>query len=160
MVFRFTRRRWLAWPVLLAALGLQLNAYHRDFLPVQREAGNGGSHLTDVLRDMTPRESVLIVAGDDWSSIIPYYAQRRALMVRSEHEKDWPQIDRAFGNLAKEDIAALILIGAQRQNSELITRAVAAFDLDPALCFTAMVMATSLSQHLSPAKYRAAITGR
>ncbi len=131
-----SRRRWLAWPVLLIALGLQLNAYHQGFFPVQRQSGNGGSHLTDVLRDMTPRESVLIVAGDDWSSIIPYYAQRRALMVRSEHEQDWPQIDRAFGNLAKEDIAGLILIGAQRQNLKLIRRAVAAFDIDPALCLT------------------------
>jgi hypothetical protein len=131
-----SRWRWLGWPVLLATLGLQLGAYCHGFLPVQRSAGNGGSHLTDVLRDMTPRDSVLIVAGDDWSSIIPYYAQRRALMLRREHEQDWTLIDRAFANLAKEDVAALILVGKQRQNAELLRRTASAFTIDPVLCFT------------------------
>jgi hypothetical protein len=131
-----SRWRWLGWPVLLATLGLQLAAYHRGFFPVQQESSNGGSHLTDVLRDMTPRDSVLIVAGDDWSSIIPYYAQRRSLMIRSEHERDWPLIDRAFANLAKEDVAALVLIGKQRQNTELIHHAATAFNIEPVLCFT------------------------
>jgi hypothetical protein len=130
-----SRWRCVGLGVLLATLALNLADYGRHYATDQRRASDGGSHLVAVLRDMTPADSVLVIAGDDWSSVIPYYARRRALMLRHDHEQDWTMIDSSFRNLANEDVAALVLIGDQRSNQELVQRASSALGIDPALCF-------------------------
>jgi hypothetical protein len=37
--------------------------------------------VAQIARSLTPPESGLIIVGDDWSSTIPYYAQRKALAI-------------------------------------------------------------------------------
>ena len=49
---------------------------------------NPNTHLdvADVLRRYTPAGSAIVVFGADWSSTIPYYAQRKAFVVPT-----WPR---------------------------------------------------------------------
>jgi hypothetical protein len=37
--------------------------------------------VAQIARSLTPADAGLVILGDDWSSIVPYYAQRRALAV-------------------------------------------------------------------------------
>lgn len=114
----------LALPVALAA------NYARVYHELQSLPSPGGTGLTAALRAFTVPDSVLIVIGDDWSPIVPYYADRKALMVRNGLERDPAYLDRAFADLAGEKIGALVMMRTERSNRELARKITARFGLD------------------------------
>ena len=124
--------RLLTFPLLLLPLGALHATYHATYYPMAQVKSFGGSGLTETLKAYTPPGSVIIVAGADWSAIIPYYAERKALMIRNGLENDVAYLDRAFADLADEEISALVLVGDQRNNHALAERAARAFNLDTA----------------------------
>lgn len=129
----WVRWGWIAVP--LAGMGAAyLDPY--GYRAMQRYWNPGGSGLTDALRALTPKASVIVVAGADWSAIIPFYSQRRALMIRNGLEHEDAYLERAFADLAAEDVSAFILVDGQRTNAALLRRAVAAFDLAPEVAFS------------------------
>jgi hypothetical protein len=132
------RVKWRAVGVVVVAglLAVQLHAYWAGLYRMQTTSGNGGTGLTNALRELTPREGVLVVAGNDWSAMLPYYAQRRALMIRVSVERDPAFLETAFARLAGEEIGALVVTGEQRENETLITQASQAFDLHPSVAFS------------------------
>ena len=121
----------IAPTLLLVPLIAFLSTYRTGYFPWAQVGGNGGSGLTDSLNAFTPPKSVLVVAGNDWSPVIPYYSGRKALMIRNGLEYQAAYLDRAFADLAGEEVSALVLVGEQRGNADLIQRAVKAFDVDP-----------------------------
>ena len=122
--------RWRVWATVSVVLVLQIQTYLHVHRPQQLEEPRGSSDLAEALRYTTEPDDVLVIAGEDWASITPFYARRRALMLRRDMESDWPFVEESFRNLAGEHVAALVLRGAQRQNAHLVDVAVAAFGLD------------------------------
>jgi hypothetical protein len=102
----------------------------------QAVRSNGGSGLADALRACTPQDSVIIVAGNDWAPMIPYYSQRKALMIRNGLQYDQNYLVRAFDDLADEDVSALVMADAERGDRALIRRAAAKFGLDTSPTFS------------------------
>lgn len=130
------RPRWLAWLLIPVLFVAQLGNYLRGYFIIQSVPANGGSGLTAALNAYTLKGSVIIIAGADWSAIIPYYAQRRALMIRNGLEHDTKYIERAFQDLKDEDVGALVLTGNQRDNQELVRLAASRFHLDDKVTFS------------------------
>ena len=124
---------WLLLPVLFAG---QLRTYLTWYYPQQLVQSNGGFSFTEALREMLPRETVIVVAGADWAAMIPLYSQHRALMIRNGLSNDTAYLDRAFADLQDEDVAALVLVHHERGNRALIDRTAAAFDLETVPTFT------------------------
>jgi hypothetical protein len=122
--------RWRVWATVLVALALQIQTYLHVHRPQQLEDPRGSNDLAEALRYTTEPDDVLVIAGEDWSSVTPFYARRRALMLRRDMESDWPFVEESFRNLAGEHVAALVLRGTQRQNTHLVDVAAAAFGLD------------------------------
>ncbi|RXK55443.1 hypothetical protein ESB00_05960 [Oleiharenicola lentus] len=122
--------RWVCWPLLIVPVAANLHTYFRSYYPQQVAPTDGGFSYTLAIRDYLPQDTVIIISGADWSAIIPYYAQRKALMIRAGLENDAAYLDRAFGELMDEDVAALVLVGAQRGNKAIAARAAAAFNLE------------------------------
>lgn len=123
--------RAVAWLLIVMACAGQMGLFHRTHLPILKAWSPGGSPMTVMLNDLTGPDDILVISGNDWSSMTPYYAERRAYMVRRDLENDWDLIDRAFARLHNEPVAALVLHGPERENKRLIKRAVAAFKIDP-----------------------------
>lgn len=121
--------------VMLVPFAVMLSTYLNGYRSHHMVQSNGGSGLTDALRDNLPPDQVIIVVGNDWGPVIPYHARRRALMIRTGKENDWDYVDRAFESIADESVSALVLIGQQRENKELLERAARRFLLErtPAL---------------------------
>ena len=122
--------RWVplaAWLIVLAA---QVRFFVVQDYDAQRVPGNGGG-LAAALQEFTDQDRSIIIAGDDWSSIIPYYAERRALMIRSDLTHRPEYLEKAFANMQDAQVAALVLMGPERENKELLGLALAHFDLDP-----------------------------
>ena len=128
--------RLVSAPLLLVPLAALYTTFHGYYQPMLEVRSPGGSGLTESLKAYTPPKSVIVVAGADWSAIIPYYAERKALMIRRGLEADAAYLDRAFADLADEDVSALILVGDQRGNRELVARAARAFNLDTEVTYT------------------------
>ena len=131
-LFEHSRLRWLGWPLALAFLAAQGHLFVATYLrPHLSYASNGGTGLTGLLRPMTDPEEVLVIAGEDWNSATPFFAHRRALMIRRSLEHDWGYLSRAFRDLHDEQVSALLLSGEQRQNTQLLQAAVQDLGIDP-----------------------------
>lgn len=123
--------RWAAGLALVVPFVAQAATYWRDYRVQQSVVHHGGYPFTDVLRELTPQNSVIIVAGADWAAMTPLYAQRKALMIRNGLEHDHAYLERAFNDLAGEEISALVVYGPLRTNRDFINRVAARFDLEP-----------------------------
>ena len=123
--------RWAVWMVVLTVHALQAWTYFQHLYPTQRLPYEGGSGLTRLLRDLTQPDDVLVIAGNDWSSVIPFYAERRALMIRTSLENDGAYLQRAFARVSEESVPILILVGSQRDNRALLERVCLSFEIDP-----------------------------
>lgn len=63
---------WLAW----------MSWYGQDYRALSELPVQPGPESAEVREHSSPEEQVLI-AGEDWSSVIPYYSNRKALMLRT-----------------------------------------------------------------------------
>ena len=123
--------RWLGGLLIIGALGLQGQLYRTHYLPDQRVDSNGDTGLTQLLFDLTDKDDVLVVAGQDWNSMLPASALRRALMIRRGFEYNYPYLERAFADLHGEFVAALVLTGETRDNHRLLELAVSRLNMHP-----------------------------
>ncbi len=103
--------------------------YLDGFHSIQQARANGGG-LAEALQAMTDPDDSIIIAGEDWSSILPYYAQRRALMLRGDLPNQPDYLNPAFALMQDAHVSALVLLGPERQNSKLLSLARQYFDLE------------------------------
>jgi len=80
---------------------------------------------------ITEPDDMLVIAGADWASLIPYYSGRRALMIRIEDQADMGFVRRAFASQENGPSVMLMLQGDQCSHQELIDLALRDFHLDP-----------------------------
>ena len=128
-------RGWVVG-IILAVYALQAGLYYRGFYQDQRGQSAGGSGLTAALQRVTNDNDILVIAGDDWSSITPYYARRRALMLRNGMQDQTEYLREAIASLAGERVGAVVLQGFLREHNQLRERLLAAFDMDLRAVFT------------------------
>lgn len=127
---------WLCWLLVAVVPAAQLHTYWLVYHSQQMVRSDGGFSYTTVLRDFTPRESVIVVSGADWAAMIPLYSQRRALMIRNGLVRDRAYLERAFAELGDEDVAALVLLQDERSNTLIRDLTVKTFGLEPTPTFT------------------------
>lgn len=108
--------RWVSWLLIAGLFAGQLHTYWHFYRPQQAVKADGWTTLTRAINELTPPNSVIIVAGADWAAMTPYYSERRALMIRNGLEFDRQYLERAYADLADEDVAALVLQGNMRGN--------------------------------------------
>lgn len=102
----------IAAALLLALVALQVAFFWRSYggyLTADDSTG-GELAISAIVRNTTPSEGSLIVIGDDWSSFIPYYSERKSLAL-----PDWtplPVLQRIFDNpqafLADNPLAGIV----------------------------------------------------
>ena len=123
--------RGLAWLAILLVQAVQISGYLQGHYLQLKYWQPGGNALTFALREGTNLGDVLIIAGDDWNSMTPYYSERRALMFPNGTEFDLGRRRKAFAALRGEPVTALVLKGGQRSNDGLLRDAVEEFGIDP-----------------------------
>ena len=69
--------------VVLFAATLAAAVYQHQtlYLPLQRHPNRWPLRIAEMIRRTTKPEDVIVIYGCEWSPEIPYYAQRRALML-------------------------------------------------------------------------------
>jgi hypothetical protein len=98
--------------VLVVLVGLQLAFFWRTYggYLTANYSTSEGAVISAIVRSTTPPDSSLIVIGADWSSLIPYYSERKSLAL-----PDWtPQslLQRVFDDpqsfLADRPLAGIV----------------------------------------------------
>ena len=104
---------------LIVTLLAQATFYHRVYYPDQRT--HRAEHYLQIgesIQELTDPDEVIIVLGCDWSSVIPYYAERRALMV-----PNWTYLPRPgpdYVSLVKDwRVGALVIREAQPEKENI-----------------------------------------
>lgn len=122
--------RWSCWLIVAVPIAAQMFNYWHGYRPSQLLKSDGGFNYTVALNDIAPKDGVLVVAGADWAAMVPFYSQRKALMIRNGLEFDRAYLKRAFDDLDGENVCALVLIGPLRYNRPLLDLAAEKFNLD------------------------------
>jgi hypothetical protein len=122
--------RWVVALLFFVPFAAQVKTYWQGYRVDQGTWHHGGYSFTELLRDHTPENSVIIVVGADWAAVTPLYSQRKALMIRNGLEYDRPYLERAFKDLEGEEVCALVVFNQVRTNRDFIERVAEHFDLD------------------------------
>jgi hypothetical protein len=117
--------RWVAWGAVALVLLGQGGRYLAHYYPTQSLVLPGGDGLTTSLRTLTNPRDVIVVLGQDWNSMTPYYAQRRGVMIRDNIARDSAQVEQALALLDGEKLGALVIVGQPDGQQWLIDRAAA-----------------------------------
>ncbi|RXK55684.1 hypothetical protein ESB00_07320 [Oleiharenicola lentus] len=117
--------RWAVWAAVLLVPAGQAWRYVQHYYPAQRAISPGGDGLTTSLRALTNPGDVIVVLGQDWNSMTPYYAQRRGVMIRNDIATDADRVERTLAMLDGEKIGALVIVGEPDGARWLIDRAAA-----------------------------------
>ena len=97
------------WGIVLLVLAAQLSGYLSDYYPRQVAPATEPPELARVLNRATRPDDVILGFGLDWASILPYYSERRALMVPNRYLRDDETIGRAIANLNPLHVGAVVL---------------------------------------------------
>lgn len=97
---------------------------------IRKDTVNYDSYLLgDVIRKAVPEDAAIVVIGDEWSSAIPYYAQRRAVMIDASFPRIMLDtlINRPSDLLGPTPLGAIIDCGHEGYDAslDLIERLVA-----------------------------------
>ena len=114
--------RWLSAAALLTVVGCQAGRYLDHYHPTQSAISSGGDGLTAALKAMTRPDEVIVVFGHDWNSMIPFYAQRRAIMVREAERESPGRLWRSIELLGDVRIGAVLMDDRADNGIDLIAQ--------------------------------------
>jgi hypothetical protein len=110
--FSYTAR----WTVILASAAAQLCVYLPSYFQVQRQNLGPIPELATLLADATRPDDVVLIFGQDWAARVPYYAHRRAVMIR-DNQANYPEaIVAVLDRIEPGRVTALVASGPFRAN--------------------------------------------
>lgn len=142
------RRRTAGVILLLAAVGAGVAGSVRDLRarPTQALRSPRDSALARLVRTHTGPDDVLVIYGEDWSPVLPYYLERRALMDRGDRDAAsapghdgsldprGPAMQASLHALGgPERVAALLVCRGKRAQEPLVRDLLAVLRLDGAV---------------------------
>lgn len=125
---------WLALAIVLIAQG---NAYYRGYASHHRNPAPPPPAMAEVVRTRVPEDGVVLIYGADWNPLLPYYMQRRTVMVPGERENEFAVLEDVIDRLQTKPgsgtpFAAMVVHGSKlRQDQRFIQNRAARFQLSP-----------------------------
>ena len=113
------RKIWqfVGWFFLALILLSQLQFYRAFWYP-KKLASNNYLEIASQVQTVTSPEGVLLIYGDYWSSLIPYYSQRRALMIHNQASEEESKNALYKLSRANYQVEAIVFCRKTRENRE------------------------------------------
>jgi hypothetical protein len=120
------------WLALILMLAFQWHAFYRGYYSHHRNPAPPPPALATLIRDTVPADGVVLIYGADWNPLLPYYFQRRAVMVPGERENETAVLEDVLSRLPPRHIAAMVIHGEKlRARPDFIRERTARFGLSP-----------------------------
>ena len=96
---------------LAFATAVSVHQYYQRFYPIQAAQRTGMVQLAAVVARLTPPDKVVLGFGLAWSSELPFYAERRALIWPPwmDQGPEAPDLQRAIREIGVERIGSMVL---------------------------------------------------
>ena len=118
------------WLILGLTLVLQFHALDRSYNYYYWKEAPPPPDLAIILRETVPAEGVILIYGADWNPLLPYYAQRRALMVPGNRDDETALLEDVIARLPPRQIAAMVTVGEKlRHRSDFLRERTKRFGL-------------------------------
>lgn len=65
--------------------------------------------IAEAIRQAVPAEEAVLIYGWDWNTLVPYYAQRRAIMVPGGREREFEVLDAILQRLPPTSVAGMLV---------------------------------------------------
>ncbi len=121
--------------VIVIALAAQLSGYQRHYLDAQLNANRAPPDIALALKAATQPDDVLLGLGLHWSSVIPYYSERRAIMVPEERLDNAAAIAQAIAETGADNIAAVVVRRSADPHGERFKSLREELGMDPVMMF-------------------------
>jgi hypothetical protein len=120
------------WLILSLMLIFQGYAFYRGYYSHHRNPAPPPPELAGIIRQEVPKEGVVLIYGDDWNPLLPYYCQRRAIMVPGEREHETDVLEQVLLQLPPRKVAAMVIHGERLlAETRFIQERAKRFGLDP-----------------------------
>jgi Dolichyl-phosphate-mannose-protein mannosyltransferase len=103
--------------ILAVFFGSQLLAFDRGYAFNHRRVLPEPPGIARVIRETVPADGVVLIYGWDWDSCVPYYAQRRVIMVPDGRDNELRVLEDVLAQLPPRRIAGLLV--RQRPNAPI-----------------------------------------
>lgn len=122
--------RWIA---AVLVLGLQVLAFDHGYGSHLHRPAPPPPGLATVLRNAVPAQGTALIYGTDWDPLLPYYAQRRAVMVPGEREDEIAVLEDIVKQLPPDRaIAAIVMRGEKfRARPDFVRERATRFGVSP-----------------------------
>lgn len=87
--------------------------------------------LAEIVRTTTQAEDVVLAFGLDWNGLLPYYSERRAIMVPHNRIDDVGALHRSLAQLGERRVGAMVLAGTLKNSPYFIRPRLQLLDLEP-----------------------------
>lgn len=120
--------RLIALGVVVCILAVGVQHFNRAYLPAQRADTTGTPLFASAIaaKELTRPDDVLLILGYDWSSEVPYYSERRALMEPGWVPWQTPTFQAALANLRSTHLGAMLVCQDARSKQDEIQSRLAA----------------------------------
>tara|TARA_B110000483_G_C18171700_1_gene533500 strand:- start:350 stop:2212 length:1863 start_codon:yes stop_codon:yes gene_type:complete len=148
---QWLRHRVMQWVAIIGLVGIvisQAASYHRNYWYLQHLVSNGGTGLTNFMKDMLPAKGAIVVLGQDWIPVIPYYTQRRGIMIRQDIANSTEKLAIHLRNLEGAEISALVVTNPQKRTPGTIAVITQKLGLESAPSVTHSNTDVYLANHL------------
>lgn len=120
------------WLALVLVLSFQWHAFYRGYYSHHRHPAPPAPELAQIIREAVPSDDVVLVYGADWNPLLPYYFQRRALMVPGGREHEMEVLDQVLAKLPPRRVAAMVISGdVLRARPDFVQERTKRFGLSP-----------------------------
>lgn len=121
------------WLALLLVLTFNLYAYYRGYYTHHTRPPTSPPALAELIRTAVPPKGIVLIYGADWNPLLPYYAQRRTIMVPGEREHETAVLEDVLQQLpADQRIVAMVTHGKKfREQPDFIRERAQRFNLAP-----------------------------
>jgi hypothetical protein len=119
------KRRYFGIALLLLCLAASVRHYRSYSWRFSEDVAFGPfrPELLQAIQSYTRSSDVLIAFGTDWSSELPYYSERRALMWKDENpDLNSPRLQTAISRLATIDQSKHCLFGASKVAEDILVQ--------------------------------------
>jgi len=134
---KLKNKKIIVFLLIPTILGLMLSGYFGNYYKNQKKGG-GKYDFINLVKNKTNTDGVLLIYGFGWSSVIPYYSERKVIFTDyfdKEQKLDLSneKIQKSFSNLGNSKIEAFIVNKSsplyKNIDSNIINQIVAKFNL-------------------------------
>ena len=114
------------------ATALQMQAFRSGYAYYHSQHAPPPPDIATIIRETVPADGVVLVYGHDWNPLLPYYIERRAIMVPGERENETAVLEQILAQLPPRRILGMVTAGEKfRQRPDFIRERAARFGLSP-----------------------------